>query len=149
MVLTQLVSLLRAELITAKILSNIIYFLKNQLRQCIFQTNRFLLGLWGDGGWREGILVGVWGRRRIPKLIQGAHFIYSGVGSHTMGGGQFIYLIMRGACYRQVGNLNLCWMRGGITQAVVQHIYSKQAGKSACTFQIQRAKQFLNFNVTL
>ena len=40
------------------------------------------------------------GRRGIPKLMQRAHFIYSGVGSHTMGGGQFIYLIMRGACYR-------------------------------------------------
>ena len=40
------------------------------------------------------------GQEENPEIDAGGHFICSGVGSHTMGGGQFIYSIMRGACYR-------------------------------------------------
>ena len=35
----------------------------------------------GGGDFSRGM-----GRRGIPKLMQRAHFIYSGVGSHTVGG---------------------------------------------------------------
>ena len=53
-------------------------------------------GCWMEGGDFSRDM----GQAEDPKINVGGHFIHSGVGSHSMGGGQFIYLIMRGPYYR-------------------------------------------------
>ena len=94
--LIKLVSLSRAELIAAKILSNIIYFLKNQLRQCIFLDKKVFARVMG--GWRMegGDFSRGMGQEEDPEIYAGGHFIYSGVGSHTMGRSIYIFDYERG-----------------------------------------------------
>ena len=56
------------------------------------------------------------GQEGDPEINAGGHTLFILEWGATLWEEcQFLYWIMRGACYRYVGNLNLCWMRGGIT----------------------------------